>query len=789
MLDRPNRTGNRMLASRSTGWLLLSTAILSLLSSDAIAVAPQISDEELRARGEEIYRNRCAECHGEAGEGVDAYYPDRLMGDDSIGQLTETIAETMPEDDPELCEGEDAAAVAAFIHHSFYSEAARLKKRPPRVALARLTANQLRQSLADLYAANDQVANVKQERGIKATYYAGARRKKENVKIERIDPVIDFDFGHESPGEGIEPKSFAINWEGSIRADVTGKYEMVVRSTCSFVMQFGNHSREFINNHVQSGDKTEFRETIVLTAGRIYPFKIDFTQRERSTEQPPASISLSWVPPQQAEQIIPPHNLLPGWAPSVYTLQTDLPPDDRSYGFERGIAIDRQWDESTTAAALEFAEIAISELWPQYERRHRDDSNENRQRLRDFLAGLASRAFRGPLTDAQRQTYVDQQVDATEDDKEAIKRSIILTLKSPRFLYPTIDLNCSESQQAANRLALVLYDSLPVDRWLMEAAEKDRLTSEDQVRATAARMINDYRAQAKTREMLTQWLDLGHFDEIAKDDELFAGFDDQVVSDLRSSLMAFLDAVVWSEASDYRQLFQAKWTFTTDRLAEVYGDSWQPAEEGQGPRRSQPDAEHRFGVLTHPLLMSGLSYHDATSPIHRGVFLIRHLLGRTLRPPADVFPPLSPDLHPDLNTRERVALQTSPESCQVCHSKINGLGFVLENYDPIGRYRATDADKPVDATGAYTDRQGNLVDFVGPAELADYLATSDDALEAFVNRAFQHFVKQPIAAFGPNTQAALVEKFRASGFNIRELIVEVAVIAARQPHSPDLQES
>src|SRR5690606_13490819 len=121
-----------------------------------------------------------------------------------------------------------------------------------------------------------------------------------------------------------------------------------------------------------------------------------------------------------------------------------------------------------------------------------------------------------------------------------------------------------------------------------------------------------------------------------------------IVSDLRASLDAFLDAVVWSESSDYRQLFQADWTYTTERLAKFYGDSWKPAEtEGPPLRRSVSDAEHRFGVLSHPYMMSELAYHDNSSPIHRGVFLTRHLLGRVLRPPNEAFTPLAPDLVPD----------------------------------------------------------------------------------------------------------------------------------------------
>ena len=176
--------------------------------------------------------------------------------------------------------------------------------------------------------------------------------------------------------------------------------------------------------------------------------------------------------------------------------------------------------------------------------------------------------------------------------------------------------------------------------------------------------------------------------------------------------------------------------------------------------------------------MSGLAYHDSTSPIHRGVFLIRYMLGRTLRPPAEAFSPLSPDLHPDLTTRERVELQTSPESCQVCHVKINGLGFALENYDAVGRYRESEHSKTINSQGNYDPRSGGTAQFAGPAKLAEYLISSEDSQRAFVSRAFQHFVKQPAAAYGPETLDQLLKNFRESNFNIQQLLVEIAVVAS-----------
>ncbi|MEQ1829872.1 MAG: DUF1588 domain-containing protein, partial [Pirellula sp.] len=657
-----------------------------------------------------------------------------------------------------------------------------------------------RQSLSDLYAHFGGVAERTDKRGVKGSYFEGDRFKKENLKVDRIDPVLQFDFIRESPGDGISRESFYILWEGSIHVEQTGRYEIVVRSTCSFKMDFGRIDRLFIDNHVQSGDKIEFRQPVMLTAGRLYPFKIDFIQRKRKTELPPARISLSWVTPDGVEQVIPNRHLIPATGPATFALQTILPADDRSYGFERGTAINREWDDSTTAAAIEFSKIASSELLPRYLRKYRDKPNENRALLRAFLKEVLETAFRGPIDDALARMYIDDQVDATEDDAEAVKRVLLLSLKSPRFLYPLADIERSESQRAANRLALILYDSLPSDEWLIGRVGKDQLKTRDQLRDAAEKMVDDYRARAKTRSMLHEWLGISHLSEITKDKEKFAGFDATLVSDLRGSLDTFLDTVVWSPESDYRQLFQADWSFTSPVIADFYGDAWKPQwAEGAPPRRvvvgqlepvgltkTAGNSKIRHGVLTHPYLMSGFAYHDHTSPIHRGVFLIRYLLGRTIRPPSEAFTPLSPDLHPDLTTRERVALQTSPESCQVCHSKINGLGFVLENYDAVGRFRDLERQKPIISTGHYRSRNDQNVTFQNPSELADYLANSPDAHRAFVNRAFQHFVKQPAEAYGADTLDTLVGLFVKSGYNMRRLIIEIAVIGAHgpEPKSP-----
>ncbi|MAI30571.1 MAG: hypothetical protein CMM07_02725 [Rhodopirellula sp.] len=788
-------------------------------AKDKNALKGNSADESrLLERGSQIYTQSCQSCHGESGQGSEDGYDHALTGDLSVGSLTQLISRTMPEEDADACVGEDAAAVATYIHASFYSEAARARNRPPRIAMSRLTGQQLRQSIADLYGHFTQPPRTSDQRGVKAAYYKGTSRKSEELQIERVDHAIDFDFGTEPPGEGIDPKSYLIHWEGSLKVDKTGRYQIVLRSTCSCMMEFGSRKRELINNHVQSEGRDEFRREIFLTAGRAYPFEISFLQRKRKTKQPPARVSLSWIPPGGIEEVIPQENLIPEQLADTFALQAKLPPDDRSYGYDRGTSVSRQWDESTTATAIEFAEITIAELYPKYRHRYRGEADENRSILKRFLAEIITVAFRGKLDDAARHLYIDQQIAFSEDDGEAIRRAMLMALKSPRFLYPTLDSEHNQSQRTANRLALIMFDSLPSDPWLINAAAKDKLQNETQLTNAARRMVDDYRTQAKALTFLNEWLGLQHTDDIAKDSELFPGFDPHTIQDLKKSMNRFLQDFIESKTSDFRQLLQADWRYTTKRLENYYGAAWRPdmppgqrqvratqgaelpsPEDAKGETDETTDAPHddgqidsmlirsvrdqqiHAGVLTHPLIMSNLAYHRTTSPIHRGVFLTRRTLGRVLRPPDASFTPLSADLHPELTTRERVQLQTGEANCQTCHQQINSLGFALENFDATGRFRRKEKAKPINAAGHYTDRSGKQIKFNNARELADYLAQSEDCHHAFIEAAFEHFVKQPITAYGSGTADKITKSFRDSGYNVRELLITIAVTASRQP--------
>jgi uncharacterized protein DUF1588/uncharacterized protein DUF1592/uncharacterized protein DUF1585 len=306
----------------------------------------------------------------------------------------------------------------------------------------------------------------------------------------------------------------------------------------------------------------------------------------------------------------------------------------------------------------------------------------------------------------------------------------------------------------------------------------------------ATRMLSDPRAKAKLREFFLTWLKVDQAPDVAKDPNRFPGFDSALAADLRTSLELTLNDVVWSDSSDFRQLFLADDIYLNGRLARFYLGAPPVQFFGIDPIAAAPfqkvklDNGERAGVLTHPYLMSCFAYTGASSPIHRGVFLARGVLGRTLRPPQDAFTPLPEDLHPTLTTRERVALQTKSDNCQSCHGLINPLGFTLENFDAVGRYRDKDNGKPVEAAGTYQTRTGDTVTFTGARDLATFLAGTEEVHAAFVERLFHHLAQQPVRAYGTNRLTELRKGFAANGYSIRNLAVQIAVTAALPPKRP-----
>lgn len=732
--------------------------------------------------GKQIYQQMCAKCHGVAGEGVKDKYAKALIGDRSVVDLAKVISETMPEDSPGTCTDEAATRVATYIHDAFYSRIPQERNKVARVELSRLTVRQYRHAVADLLGSFTETGKWDDERGLQAEYHNSRGFRRDKKVLERVDPIVDFHFGEASPlAEKIEPAEFSIRWQGTVLTTDAGEYEFIVKSDNGVRLWVNNMRQPLIDAGVKSGNDTEFRASLQLLGGRPYPLRLEFVKSKEKT----ASAVLLWKQPHHADEIIPARNLSPNRFPESFVVQTPFPPDDRSIGYERGTSISKEWDEAETYAAVEVAAYVTANLSDISG--VRDSSPDRVEKLREFCRQFASRAFRRPLTDEQRAFFVDRHFENANDHKAAVKKVVLLTLKSPRFLYREIgtESGAGDNYDVAARIAFGLWDSLP-DKQLMEAAAKGEVHTREQVAQHAARMIDDARTRAKVREFFQQWLNVDRIQDVSKDKELFPEFNEAIASDLRTSLDLFLDATIWSEASDFRQLLLSDDLYLNGRLAPFYGAEL----AGDAPfQKVDVDPRERAGVLSHPFLMTGFAYHSTSSPIHRGVFVARSLLGRSLRPPPEAVSPLAPDLHPSLTTRERVLLQTKPVACQTCHAMINPLGFSLENYDALGRFRAEEKGRAIDAAGYYNTQAGKQVSFNGVREMATFLAASEEVHAAFVEQLFHYLVKQPIRAYGPDRLTQLRKNFAENNYSIRKLLVELITVSALPTKNPDLEKS
>ena len=742
--------------------------------------------------GAVIYKKMCQECHGTQGQGVKDKYDDPLTGDLTLEALARKIERTMPEDKEGTCVGEDAKQVAAYIYDTFYSSAAQARSHPPDQDLSRLTIAQYRTSVMDLIGrfrmgpGFDRPVNA--EAGLKANYRGvelpkpgekavdttpkdGIKAKRPNYKFERIDPQVAFHFDAGSPDNAkMEAEQFQDTWEGSVVAEETGVYE--------FILKTENGARLWINDTgendalidawVSAGPTVrEEKKSLFLVGGRAYRLRLDhFKFKEKS-----ASIELLWKPPHGVVEVIPQHALRTDRPRELMIVRTSFPADDRSVGYERGTSISKGWDQAATEAAISAAEHVeenLNELAGT-----KEGAPDRLEKLKKFAFTFVEAAFCRPLTEEQKQLYIEGLFKSAKSPEQAVKRVVLFTLKSPQFLYPELrETEKPDDFAFASRLALTLWDSIP-DKKLMQAATSGKLRTPEQIRAEAQRMLGDPRTKAKLHGFFHHWLELERAEGNAKDMKVFPGFDDSVLADLRESLFEFLDQVVWSPQSDYRQLLQADYLLLNDRLGKFYG---KPVQGGDFQQVAF-DPKQRAGVVTHPYLLASLASSRATSPIHRGVFLTRNIVGLSLRPPPMAVTFDESHFNPKLTMREKITELTRNKSCMTCHSTINPLGFSLENFDAIGRWRTQDNNKPVNASGEFADDEGKVVHLSGPRDIVNYVASSPYGHRAFIRQLFNHFVKQQPLAYGPQTLEDLQKNFAASNCNVQKLLIDIALVA------------
>ena len=351
---------------------------------------------------------------------------------------------------------------------------------------------------------------------------------------------------------------------------------------------------------------------------------------------------------------------------------------------------------------------------------------------RQVLGNLARRAYRRPATDDDLDTLLQfyrQGRDQSAGDFEAgIRVALTRLLVDPDFLYrtevepldgvPGAPYRLSDIE-LASRLSFFLWSSIPDDE-LLTLAEQNRLTDSAVFDRQVRRMLADERASALVTSFGAQWLFLRNLRMVSPDSYEFPEWDD----DLREAMARETELFLESQRRENRplsELLTADYTFVNERLARHYGVS--DVYGSQFRRIALPD-DRRAGLLGQASILTVTSFPNRTSPVVRGKWLLENMLG--MPPPAP--PPDVPELPENeqgeapRSIRERLEQHRRNPVCASCHATMDPLGFALEPFDAIGRWRTTEDGQPVDARGALID--GTQID--GPRGLRDMLVGRQD---------------------------------------------------------------
>jgi hypothetical protein len=358
---------------------------------------------------------------------------------------------------------------------------------------------------------------------------------------------------------------------------------------------------------------------------------------------------------------------------------------------------------------------------------------------RRILSDLARRAYRRPVTEADREDLLSvyQKGRTKGDFNSGIRMALEFILANPQFVFrfeqrpPTVAPGANyrvSDVELASRLSYFLWSSLPDDR-LLALASANRLHEPKQLEAEVRRMLADPRSEALVSNFAGQWLYLRNLKTVQPDIFTYPNFDENLLDSMRRETELFFGSII-HEDRNIMDLLTANYTFVDERLARHYGI---PNVEGNRFRRVTLTNPNRFGLLGQASILTVTSFATRTSPVVRGKWILENLLGAPPpNPPANV-PPLreSPANVKDVSVRARLEEHRKNPVCAACHTKMDPIGFALENFDGTGVWRTRDGLDPIDTKGTMVD--GTPID--GPVTLrAALMARSDVFIRNFTQK-------------------------------------------------------
>lgn len=361
--------------------------------------------------------------------------------------------------------------------------------------------------------------------------------------------------------------------------------------------------------------------------------------------------------------------------------------------------------------------------------------------VQQHLLNFAASAWRRPLDQPEKDklTKLYQTGVAEGLDRESAARQVVVrTLVSPNFLFKAETLPAAapaetttelplSAWELASRLSYFLWSSLP-DASLRQAAADGSLLKKEVMTVQVKRMLADPKADALAREFAGQWLEFSTFgNHTGVNEQKFPQFTSELRQDMQREIMTFFIKMVREDRS-INDILGADYTFLNERLAKFYGV---PGVTGDELRQVKVSDQHRGGLLGMGAVLTKTSRPNRTSPVLRGHYLFATVMGYSSPPPPPNVPELPEGAAKPTSMRAMLAAHRADQACSVCHDRIDPMGFALEAFDPIGRYR------PTDETGAKIDDTAETKDgtkFTGIDGLRGFMKAQDDQFKTQVCR-------------------------------------------------------
>jgi len=406
---------------------------------------------------------------------------------------------------------------------------------------------------------------------------------------------------------------------------------------------------------------------------------------------------------------------------------------------------------------------------------------------KQILSTLARRAYRRPVTDGDVATLLAfyEKGRAERNFDLGIQRALERLLVSPQFLYrierdpagaapgsvhPVSDL------ELASRLSFFLWSSIPDDE-LLNVAASGKLKQPDVLEQQVKRMLADPRSESMVSNFAAQWLYLRDIDGKAPDLFLFKDFDEGLRAAFEKETDLFLDSIL-RENRSVMELLTAKYTFVNERLAKHYGIPNIRGSEFQ--RVTYPADSPRGGLLGQGGILLLTSYSTRTSPVLRGKYVLENLLASAPPPPPPNVPSLKTETgKPEevLSLRDAMVRHRADPACANCHARMDPIGFALENFDAVGKWRDQDAGKPIEVKSTLAD--GTVVD--GVAGVRQLLLKDPQRFVGAVSqKLLMYGLGRNVQYFDAPAVRKIVHAAAANGYKFSSLVLGVAKSAPFQ---------